>query len=122
MEPASAPRPRTWSNAAARRPDDPLRARVQARSAPCQRAKTRRVANGKSCAPRHTNSHVRLTTDYSSAHIPLARFGNHKYKWSLLPLRVRGLGQMRLHADLTILSVLASRLAQHRANALKLAA
>jgi hypothetical protein len=47
-------------------------------------------------------------------------FGRLKHEWSLLPLRVRGIGQVRLHADLTILAKLSCALA--RARALPLAA
>jgi IS5 family transposase len=42
-------------------------------------------------------------------------FGRLKHEWSLLPLRVRGIAQVRLHADLTILAKLACRLATERA-------
>jgi hypothetical protein len=35
--------------------------------------------------------------------------------WALLPLRVRGLDRVRLHADLTILAKLACALARARA-------
>jgi hypothetical protein len=42
-------------------------------------------------------------------------FGRLKHEWSLLPLRVRGLDRVRLHADLTILAKLACRLAAERA-------
>jgi IS5 family transposase len=50
------------------------------------------------------------------------QFGQLKHEWSLLPLRVRGLASVRLHADLTILTVLATRLACDRRGALPLAA
>jgi hypothetical protein len=49
-------------------------------------------------------------------------FGNLKHEWSLLPLRVRGIERVRLHADLTILTKLASRLAGERATTLAAAA
>jgi hypothetical protein len=49
-------------------------------------------------------------------------FGRLKHEWALLPLRVRGLDRVRLHADLTILTKLASRLATERARAVPLAA
>ena len=39
-------------------------------------------------------------------------FGRLKNEWALLPLRVRGIERVRLHADLTILAKLASKLAQ----------
>jgi hypothetical protein len=42
-------------------------------------------------------------------------FGRLKHEWSLLPLRVRGLERVRLHADLTILAKLACTLARARA-------
>jgi hypothetical protein len=34
-----------------------------------------------------------------------------EHEWALLPLRVRGLERVRLHADLTILAKLATALA-----------
>jgi hypothetical protein len=39
-------------------------------------------------------------------------------KWALLPLRVRGIERVRLHADLTILAKLATALARGRTAAL----
>ena len=42
-------------------------------------------------------------------------FGRLKHEWALLPLRVRRLDRVRLHADLTVLAKLASRLAFERA-------
>ncbi len=42
-------------------------------------------------------------------------FGWLKNVWALLPLRVRGLERVRLHADLTILAKLACALARARA-------
>jgi transposase len=47
-------------------------------------------------------------------------FGRLKNEWALAPLRVRGMGRVRLHADLTILAKLSCALA--RARALPLAA
>ncbi len=44
-------------------------------------------------------------------------FGRLKHEWGLGPLRVRGLGRVRLHADLTILTKLACALARLRATA-----
>ena len=41
-------------------------------------------------------------------------FGRLKHEWSLLPLRVRGLDRVRLHADLTILTKLACALSRER--------
>ncbi len=41
-------------------------------------------------------------------------FGRLKHEWALLPLRVRGLERVRLHADLTILGRLAAALAKAR--------
>jgi len=41
-------------------------------------------------------------------------FGRLKHEWALLPLRVRGIEQVRLHADLTILAKLASALSRER--------
>jgi hypothetical protein len=42
-------------------------------------------------------------------------FGRLKHEWALLPLRVRGLDRVRLHADLTILAKLATPLSRARA-------
>jgi hypothetical protein len=42
-------------------------------------------------------------------------FGRLKHEWALLPLRVRGLERVRLHADLTILAKLACGLSRARA-------
>lgn len=42
-------------------------------------------------------------------------FGRLKHGWSLLPLRVRGIERVALHADLTILAKLGSALAKSRA-------
>ena len=41
-------------------------------------------------------------------------FGRLKHGWALLPLRVRGIERVRLHADLTILAKLACALARAR--------
>ena len=42
-------------------------------------------------------------------------FGRLKHEWALLPLRVRGIERVKLHADLTILAKLACALARARA-------
>lgn len=42
-------------------------------------------------------------------------FGRLKHDWGMLPLRVRGLDRVRLHADLTILTQLACALSKARA-------
>jgi Transposase DDE domain/Transposase domain (DUF772) len=42
-------------------------------------------------------------------------FGRLKHEWALLPLRVRGLERVRLHADLTILAKLSTTLERARA-------
>jgi Transposase DDE domain len=52
---------------------------------------------------------------YSSRGSVEREFGRLKHEWALLPLRVRGLDRVRLHADLTILAKLACRLASERA-------
>jgi hypothetical protein len=39
-------------------------------------------------------------------------FGRLKHEWALLPLRVRGIERVRLHADLTILAKLSCVLAR----------
>ena len=45
-------------------------------------------------------------------------FGRLKHEWALLPVRIRDLDRVRLHADLTVLAKLACRLASERALAL----
>jgi hypothetical protein len=62
--------------------------------------------------PRHTARPGKL---YKSRSAVEREFGRLKHEWSLLPLRVRGLDRVRLHADLTILAQLTSRLAMERA-------
>jgi len=42
-------------------------------------------------------------------------FGRLKHEWALLPLRVRGIERVRLHADLTILAKLACAVSRARA-------
>ena len=41
--------------------------------------------------------------------------GTYKHEWALLPLRVRGIDRVQLHADLTILAKLSCALARARA-------
>src|SRR5437016_5478977 len=47
-------------------------------------------------------------------------FGRLKNEWALLPLRVRGLERVQLHADLTIFAKLSCALARARAAPLRL--
>jgi len=47
--------------------------------------------------------------------VPPLNVGRLKHEWSLLPIRVRGIERVRLHADLTILAKLACALARARA-------
>jgi transposase len=57
--------------------------------------------------PRHT---ARSSALYKSRGAVEREFGRLKHEWALLPLRVRGLERVRLHADLTILAKLATAL------------
>jgi hypothetical protein len=50
--------------------------------------------------PRHTGRSKAL---YSSRGAIAREFGRLKDEWSMLPLRVRGIGRVRLRADVTIL-------------------
>jgi transposase len=59
--------------------------------------------------PRHT---ARSSALYKSRGAVEREFGRLKHEWALLPLRVRGLERVRLHADLTILAKLACALAR----------
>jgi hypothetical protein len=54
--------------------------------------------------PRHTARSSKL---YLSRGAVEREFGRLKHEWALLPLRVRGLERVQLHADLTILARLA---------------
>jgi len=61
--------------------------------------------------PRET---VRSRKLYSSRGAVEREFGWLKHEWALLPLRVRGIERVRLHADLTILAKLGCALAKAR--------
>ena len=61
--------------------------------------------------PRHTARSAKL---YKSRGAVEREFGRLKHEWSLLPLRVRGIERVRLHADLTILAKLGCALARTR--------
>lgn len=69
--------------------------------------------------PRETKQYHALYTQRGAVE---RAFGRLKHEWGLAPLRVRGRARAQLHADLTILACLASRLAADRARALPLAA
>ena len=58
--------------------------------------------------PRESERSRRL---YRSRGAVEREFGRLKHEWALLPLRVRGIERVRLHADLTILAKLACKLA-----------
>ncbi len=62
--------------------------------------------------PRETARSRKLYRSRSSVE---REFGRLKHEWALLPLRVRGLDRVRLHADLTILAKLSCALAKARA-------
>ncbi len=62
--------------------------------------------------PRHTARSAKL---YKSRGAVERGFGRLKHEWALLPLRVRGLDRVRLHADLTILAKLGCALVKARA-------
>jgi hypothetical protein len=57
----------------------------------------------------------RSTKLYRSRGAVERKFGRLKHEWALLPLRVRGLDRVRLHADLTILAKLTCALSRARA-------
>lgn len=65
--------------------------------------------------PRETERSRKL---YRSRAAVEREFGRLKHEWALLPLRVRGLDRVRLHADLTILAKLSCALARSRTSAL----
>jgi hypothetical protein len=62
--------------------------------------------------PRET---VRWGKLYSMRGAVEREFGRLKNEWGLLPLRIRGLDRVALHADLTILAKLSCALARARA-------
>jgi hypothetical protein len=64
--------------------------------------------------PRETERSRRL---YSSRGAIEREFGRLKHEWAMLPLRVRGIERVRLHADLTILAKLGCALATARSSA-----
>jgi len=59
--------------------------------------------------PRETERSRKL---YHSRGAVEREFGRLKHEWALLPLRVRGIERVRLHADLTILAKLAGALSR----------
>jgi len=61
--------------------------------------------------PRESERSRRL---YRSRGAVEREFGRLKHEWALLPLRVRGIERVRLHADLTILAKLGCALAKAR--------
>jgi hypothetical protein len=61
--------------------------------------------------PRETERSAKL---YRSRGAVEGEFGRLKHEWALLPLRMRGLDRVRLHADLTILAKLTCALANAR--------
>jgi len=61
--------------------------------------------------PRHTTRWRKL---YRRRAAVEREFGRLKNQWALLPLRIRGLDRVALHADLTILAKLATALARAR--------
>jgi hypothetical protein len=62
--------------------------------------------------PRETKRWGKLYAQRSAVE---REFGRLKHEWALLPLRVRGIERVRLHADLTILAKLACTLSRARA-------
>jgi len=62
--------------------------------------------------PRHTERSRKL---YASRGAIEREFGRLKHEWALLPLRVRGLARVALHADLVILARLSLALNRARA-------
>src|SRR3954463_14676118 len=62
--------------------------------------------------PRESGRSAKL---YRSRGAVEREFGRLKHEWALLPLRVRGIERVRLHADLTILANLATALSRARA-------
>jgi len=62
--------------------------------------------------PRETKRWGKLYAQRSAVE---REFGRLKHEWALLPLRVRGIERVQLHADLTILAQLASTLGRARA-------
>ena len=72
--------------------------------------------------PRFPRTTERSRKLYCSRGAVEREFRRVKREWAMLPLRVRGLDRVRLHADLTLLARLTIALARARARAVPLAA
>jgi hypothetical protein len=80
---------------------------------PHQRAQAR-VPVDQSKPPPHPHPATATAGASSTEDVPPLNVGRLKHEWSLLPIRVRGIEPVRLHADLTILAKLACALARAR--------
>jgi hypothetical protein len=93
------------------------RVRLQAQGGqvalPHQRAQAR-VPVDQSKPPPHPHPATATAGASSTEDVPPLNVGRLKHEWSLLPIRVRGIEPVRLHADLTILAKLACALARAR--------
>lgn len=69
------------------------------------------LGKGGSAAPADPRDSERAREFYRSRGAVEHEFGGLKHEWALLPLGVRGLERVRLHADLTILAKLSRALA-----------
>ena len=78
------------------------------------------MGEGRPAPPADPSRDAALGKVYADRSVVERAFGRAKHEWALLPLRVRGIERVPLHADLTVLAQLACALA--RARAVRLAA
>jgi len=73
------------------------------------------VGQGRPPAPAHPTPHEAVARPLQQPWSRRARVRSAQARMGMLPLRVRGIERVRLHADLTILAKLASALGKDRA-------
>jgi len=100
----------TWTFAGS----DPSRGRSKWRCPTCECKPASRWIKADRLHPLVPRESKRWKSLYRGRGAVEREFGRLKHEWALLPLRVRGIERVRLHADLTILAKLACALARTR--------